>query len=86
MLLLPVRPNIPIHVMMATVLIRWMLVMSMLLLLLVLGIVVVVEVIEGRRWIFCEAGLLLVGVMVSSGEVLLGGDWRELGGVVVGGC
>lgn len=87
MLLLPIRANIPIHVMMATVLIRWMLVMSMLLLL-VLGIVVVVEVIEGRRRrrIFCEAGLLLVGVVVSCGEVLLGGDWGELGGVVVGRC
>lgn len=92
LLLLPRRRrhNIPIHmVMTTTVLIRWMLVVTMVLL--VLGVIVVVEVIEGcrrRRWIFCETGLLLlrVGVVVSSGKVLLGGDRRELGGVVVGVC
>lgn len=93
LLLLPRRRrhDIPIHmVMTTTVLIRWMLVVTMVLL--VLGVIVVVEVIEGcrrRRRIFCKAGLLLllrVGVVVSSGKVLLGGDWRELGGVVVGVC
>lgn len=86
LLLLPIRPNIPIHVMMTTPMLR----MLMVTMLLILGIVVVVEVIEGRRRrrIFREARLLLllVGVVISSGKVLLGRDWRELGGVVVGGC
>lgn len=81
LLLLPSRPDIPIHMMMTST-VLWMLVVAML----VLGVVIVVELIEGRRRrrIFCEAGLLLMGMLVRvSGKVLLGGDWRE-GGVVVG--